>query len=50
MRKPFDVLAKGLVSEGNRSDKTAIELLTKGVRGWEVEVRGRLGDGKDNGH
>jgi hypothetical protein len=34
MRKPFDVLAEGLVSKKSRGDKTAIELFVAGVRGW----------------
>ena len=32
MRKPFDVLAEGLLSENSRGDKTAIELFLAGVR------------------
>jgi hypothetical protein len=36
MRKPFDVLVEGLVSEKSRGDKTAIELFLVGVRGWET--------------
>jgi hypothetical protein len=43
MRKPFDVLAKGLLSEKSRGDKTAIELFIAGVRGWEAELRQRIG-------
>jgi hypothetical protein len=46
MRKPFDVLAEGLVSEKSRGDKTAIELFLSGVRGWEGHVRRQLDDGK----
>jgi len=34
MRKPFDVLAEGLLQENSRGDKTVIELLVAGVRGW----------------
>jgi hypothetical protein len=33
-RKPFDVLAEGLVSENSRGDEPAIELFVAGVRGW----------------
>jgi hypothetical protein len=36
MRKPFDVLAEGLVSDKSRGDKTAIELFLAGIRGWEA--------------
>ena len=46
MRKLFDVLAEGLVSENSRGDKTAIELFLAGVRGWEAGLRRRLDDGK----
>jgi hypothetical protein len=46
MKKPFDVLAKGLVSENSRGDKTAIELFLREIRGWEVEIRRRMDDGK----
>ena len=35
MRKPFDVLAEGLISKNSRDNKTAIELFLVGVRGWE---------------
>lgn len=46
MRKPFDVLAEGLISKNSRGDKTAIELFLAGIRGWEAELRRRLDDGK----
>jgi hypothetical protein len=39
MRKPFDVLAEGLVSKNSRDNKTAIELFVAGVRGWEAKLR-----------
>jgi len=45
MRKPFDVLAEGLVSEKSRGDKTAIELFIAGIRGWEAGLRQCLNDG-----
>ena len=45
MRKPFDVLADGLVSENSRGDRTAIELFIAGVRGWEAGFRSPLGGG-----
>src|SRR5207237_10091711 len=32
-RKPFDVVAEGLVSASSRGDKMAIELFRRGVRG-----------------
>jgi site-specific DNA recombinase len=46
MRKPFDVLAEGLISENSRGNKTAIELFVAGVQGWEAGLRRRLEDGK----
>jgi hypothetical protein len=46
MRKPFDVLAEGLLSEISRGDRTAIELFIAGVRGWEAGLRRRIRDGK----
>jgi hypothetical protein len=39
MRKPFDVLAEGLLSKNSRGDKTAIEPFIAGVRGWEAGLR-----------
>jgi hypothetical protein len=33
MRKPFDVLAEGLLVSSSRGDKTAIELFMPGIRG-----------------
>ena len=39
MRKPFDVLAEGLVSEKSRGDKTAIELFVAGVRDGAAGLR-----------
>jgi hypothetical protein len=35
MRKPFDVLAEGLLSEKSRGDWTPLELFVAGVRSWE---------------
>jgi hypothetical protein len=49
MRKPFDVLAEGLVSEKSRGDRTAIELFVASVGMWEAclhQLIGRLADGK----
>jgi hypothetical protein len=42
MRKPFDVLAEGLISKTSGEDRTAIELFVAGVRGWEAAIRHRL--------
>jgi hypothetical protein len=42
MRKPFDVLAEGLLLKKSRDNKTAIELFLTGVRGWEAGVRRRV--------
>jgi hypothetical protein len=47
MRKPFDVLAEGLLSEKTRGDKTAIELFVAGVRGWEAGLRRFLAPSAD---
>jgi hypothetical protein len=38
MRKPFDVLTEGLVSETSGEDKTPIELFIAGVRGWDAGI------------
>jgi len=46
MRKPFDVLAEGLISEKSRGDRTPLELFIAGVQGWEAGLRRRLDDGK----
>jgi hypothetical protein len=46
MRKPFDVLAEGLLSENSRGDWTRLELFIAGVRGWEGHLQRRLDDGK----
>jgi hypothetical protein len=46
MRKPFDVLAEGLLSENSRDNKMAIELFLAGVRGWESALQRRLYDAK----
>jgi len=48
MRKPFDVLAEGLVSEKSRSDKTPLELFLAGIRGWEAGHWRWLDDGRFN--
>jgi hypothetical protein len=39
LRKPFDVLAEGLVSEKSRGDRTPLELFIAGVRGWDCPER-----------
>jgi hypothetical protein len=36
IRKPFNVLAGGLISEKTRGDGTPLELFVTGVRGWEA--------------
>jgi hypothetical protein len=46
MRKPFDVLAEGLLVSSSRGDRTPFELFVAGVRGWEAGLRRRLDDGK----
>ena len=46
MRKPFDVLAEGLLSEKSRGDKTPLELFIAGIRDWETGLRRRMDDGK----
>jgi hypothetical protein len=45
MRRPFNALAEGLVSENSRGDKTAIELFIAGIRSWEAGLRQCLNDG-----
>ena len=45
-KKPFDVLAEGLISQQSRGNKTAIELFIAGVRGWEAGLWRRMDDGK----
>lgn len=42
IRKPFDALAEGLVSENSRGDRTPIEIFIVGVRGWEAACGGSL--------
>jgi hypothetical protein len=42
MKKPFDELAEGLLSEKSRGDWTPLELFIAGVRGWEPGPRRRL--------
>ncbi len=38
MRKPFDVLAEGLVSENSRDNRTAIELFLAGTRALALQT------------
>jgi hypothetical protein len=38
MRKRFDALAKGLISEKSRGDKTAIELFIAGTRALALQL------------
>lgn len=44
-RKPFDVLAEGLIVSSSRGDKTAIELFLAGVQSLELGIRRRLDGG-----
>src|SRR5262249_32118749 len=37
MRKPFDVIAEGLLSKNSRADKTAIKLFLSGVRALALQ-------------
>jgi hypothetical protein len=46
MRKPFDVLAEGLVSKNSRGDKTAIELFLAGIQSWKVGLRRQFENSK----
>jgi len=46
MRRPFNALAEGLVSENSRDDKTAIELFLIGIWGWEAGLRRKHENGK----
>jgi hypothetical protein len=39
MRKPFDVLAEGIVSEKSRDNKTPLELFLAGVRALALQSR-----------
>jgi hypothetical protein len=38
MKKPFDVLAEGLLLKNSRGDWTPLELFLAGVRGWDAGV------------
>jgi hypothetical protein len=42
LRKPFDVLAEGLLSEKSRDDRTAIELFVAGIAVWHESTRAIL--------
>ena len=49
MKKPFDLLAEGIISKNHRGDWTPLELFLAGVRGWKPclqQLIGRLADGK----
>jgi hypothetical protein len=39
VRKPFDALAEGLLSQTSRGDRTPIELVVEGIRAWEPGIR-----------
>ena len=38
MRKPFDLLVKGLVSKDSRGDKTPVELFRAGVGAMSQDI------------
>jgi hypothetical protein len=42
-KKPFDVLAEGIVSEKSRGEWTRLELFLTGVKGWEAGLRRKIG-------
>jgi hypothetical protein len=44
-KKPFDVLAEGLVSKNSRGDWTPLELFLAGIQGLEAGKRQCLNDG-----
>jgi hypothetical protein len=44
--KPIAANDDGLLVPSSWGDKTAIELFLAGIRGWEAELRRRMGDGK----
>ena len=46
MKKPFDVLAEGLISKNDRDDKTAIELFITGMFAWDKGTMALLADAK----
>jgi hypothetical protein len=46
MRKPFDVLAEGLLSEKSRGDKTPFELHVAGMQRWNDGLRRQVRDRK----
>jgi hypothetical protein len=39
MRKPFDVLAEGLISRQSRGDWTPVELFLRGAASIEAHIR-----------
>ncbi len=44
-RKPFDELVKRLLVTPSRGDKTAIELFTQGLVGWDASLKRRMDNG-----
>lgn len=42
MRKPFDALAEGLLSQTSRGDRTPVELIVAGIQAWEPGIRALL--------
>ena len=45
VRKPFDVLAEGLLSTNSRDNKTPLELFLAGIASWDTGLRRRMDDG-----
>jgi len=41
-RKPFDVLAEGIIAKDSRGDKTPLELFVASVGDWEAAVQRRM--------
>jgi len=46
MRKPFDILAEGRFLKTSGEDRTTIELFIAGVRGWDIDQRRRIDEGR----
>jgi hypothetical protein len=42
IRKPFDVLAEGLVSKESGGNRTPMELFLAGLADWDHEIRREL--------
>jgi hypothetical protein len=50
IKKPFDILTEGLLSEKSRGDWTPLELFLAGVQGWEARLGRRLNDAMPGRH